>query len=249
VKSKASLEAGLKSYSDLNTLALEVVRPGGIVATFSCSGALDLPTFLGMVFQAARRAGRDLRLLSTLGAGPDHPQRPDFSRSRYLKGALLAVDGTRTPLRADRSPRRTGFRPGPEAGARRWKSRCGNAILWDAPSGRKRPRGRSRPGKPFFLPTATPMTLTQLVSQEKWQEFDQAWTELQRSGEPVEDLASALRIVAEKKRLPRCLPMIKEYAASFANDRARRTARLIGVAARGGARAAYGSPVDAAQKA
>jgi 23S rRNA (cytosine1962-C5)-methyltransferase len=92
VKSKASLEAGLKSYSDLNTLALEVVRPGGIVATFSCSGALDLPTFLGMVFQAARRAGRDLRLLATLGAGPDHPQRPDFSRSRYLKGALLSVD-------------------------------------------------------------------------------------------------------------------------------------------------------------
>jgi len=92
VKSKASLEAGLKSYSDLNTLALEVVRPGGVVATFSCSGILDLPTFLGMVFQSARRSERGLRLLATLGAGPDHPQRPDFSRSRYLKGALLAVD-------------------------------------------------------------------------------------------------------------------------------------------------------------
>jgi 23S rRNA (cytosine1962-C5)-methyltransferase len=92
VKSRASLEAGLKSYSDLNTLALEVVRPGGVVATFSCSGILDLPTFLGMVFQSARRAGRDVRLLATLGAGPDHPQRPEFSRSRYLKGALLAVD-------------------------------------------------------------------------------------------------------------------------------------------------------------
>ena len=86
------LEAGLKRYSDLNTLALEVVRPGGLVATVSCSGVLDLPTFLGMVFQAARRAGREIRLLSVLGAGPDHPQRPDFSRSRYLKGALLAVD-------------------------------------------------------------------------------------------------------------------------------------------------------------
>jgi 23S rRNA (cytosine1962-C5)-methyltransferase len=92
VKSKANLEAGLRSYSDLNALALEVVRPGGVVATFSCSGILDLPTFLGMVFQAARRAERGVRLLATLGAGPDHPQRPDFSRSRYLKGALLAVD-------------------------------------------------------------------------------------------------------------------------------------------------------------
>jgi 23S rRNA (cytosine1962-C5)-methyltransferase len=92
VKSKANLEAGLKSYSDLNTLALESARSGGVVATFSCSGILDLPTFLGMVFQSARRAERAVRLLATLGAGPDHPQRPDFSRSRYLKGALLAVD-------------------------------------------------------------------------------------------------------------------------------------------------------------
>jgi 23S rRNA (cytosine1962-C5)-methyltransferase len=92
IKSRAQLEAGLKSYSDLNTLALESVRPGGLLATFSCSGILDLPGFMGMVFQAARRAGREIRLLQTLGAAPDHPQRPDFSRSRYLKGALLAVD-------------------------------------------------------------------------------------------------------------------------------------------------------------
>ena len=92
VKTRAQLEAGLKRYSDLNTLALECVRPGGLVATFSCSGILDLASFLGMLFQAGRRAAREIRLLSTLGAGPDHPQKPDFSRSRYLKGALLAVD-------------------------------------------------------------------------------------------------------------------------------------------------------------
>ena len=68
------------------------VAPGGLLATFSCSGAVDLPTFLGMVFRAARRAERSLRLLEVLGAGPDHPQRPEFGRSRYLKGALLAID-------------------------------------------------------------------------------------------------------------------------------------------------------------
>ena len=92
VKNRLQLEAGLRQYSDLNTLAIGAVRPGGLLATFSCSGVLDLATFLGMVFQAARRAEREIRLLGTLGAGPDHPQRPDFSRSRYLKGALLAVD-------------------------------------------------------------------------------------------------------------------------------------------------------------
>src|SRR5258706_3963222 len=89
---KAQYEAGMLRYRDLNTLAIGCVRPGGLLATFSCSGALDLPAFMGMVFLSARRAGREIRLLAVLGAGPDHPQRPDFARSRYLKGALLAVD-------------------------------------------------------------------------------------------------------------------------------------------------------------
>jgi 23S rRNA (cytosine1962-C5)-methyltransferase len=89
---KRQLEMARKKYSDLNTLALEAVRSGGILATFSCSGALDLPTFLGILFASARRAQREIRLLELLGAGPDHPQRPDWPRSRYLKGALLALD-------------------------------------------------------------------------------------------------------------------------------------------------------------
>jgi 23S rRNA G2069 N7-methylase RlmK/C1962 C5-methylase RlmI len=45
-----------------------------------------------MLFQAARRAGRGVKLLEAWAPGPDHPQRPEFARSRYLKGALLAVD-------------------------------------------------------------------------------------------------------------------------------------------------------------
>lgn len=92
IATKNDYEAGLDKYSDLNTLALKAVREGGIVASFSCSGLLQEPAFFGMLFHAARRAGRDVRLLHVLGAGPDHPQRPDFARSRYLKGALLAVD-------------------------------------------------------------------------------------------------------------------------------------------------------------
>jgi 23S rRNA (cytosine1962-C5)-methyltransferase len=92
VRGKAQLEQGRRKYLDLNALALEAVAPGGLLATFSCSGAVDLPTFLGIVFQAARRADRQVRLLEVMGAGPDHPQRPEFARSRYLKGALLAVD-------------------------------------------------------------------------------------------------------------------------------------------------------------
>jgi 23S rRNA (cytosine1962-C5)-methyltransferase len=92
IRGKVGVEVGKKKYADFNTLALSAVRPGGLLATFSCSGALDLPSFLGIVFGAARRAEREIKLLSLLEAGPDHPQRPDFPRSRYLKGALLAVD-------------------------------------------------------------------------------------------------------------------------------------------------------------
>jgi 23S rRNA (cytosine1962-C5)-methyltransferase len=92
VVGRADLERGLRTYADLNALALGALPPGGILATFSCSGAVDLPTFLGTVFGAARRAQVGVRLLEILGAAPDHPQRPDHPRSRYLKGAILAVD-------------------------------------------------------------------------------------------------------------------------------------------------------------
>jgi 23S rRNA (cytosine1962-C5)-methyltransferase len=92
IPNRRELEAGMRRYLDLNTLALRAVRPGGLVASFSCSGPLQEAGFVGMLFQAARRAERGVRLLTQLGAAPDHPQRPGFARSRYLKGALLAVD-------------------------------------------------------------------------------------------------------------------------------------------------------------
>lgn len=92
VANRNELEFGLRRYADFNALALAAVRPGGLLATFSCSGAVDLATFVGVVFSSARRAEREVRLLSILEAAPDHPQRPDFARSRYLKGLLLALD-------------------------------------------------------------------------------------------------------------------------------------------------------------
>ncbi len=96
------------------------------------------------------------------------------------------------------------------------------------------------------------MTLTQLVSQEKWQEFDQAWADLAKSGGPIDDLAAALRMVADRKRLPRCLPMIKEHAASLSEKgRAADAAKLLGVAVAGGGAPGELMPalVEAAEKA
>jgi 23S rRNA (cytosine1962-C5)-methyltransferase len=92
IASRAHFEAGRRKYADLFALALAATRPGGLLAAFSCSGALALEQFLGLLFGAARRAERGVRLLTLMEAGPDHPQRPDWPRSRYLKGALLALD-------------------------------------------------------------------------------------------------------------------------------------------------------------
>ena len=92
IPSRAHLEQGRRKYLDLFALALAATRSGGLVAAFSCSGALELEGFLGLLFMAARRAERAVRLLAILEAGPDHPQRPEWPRSRYLKGALLALD-------------------------------------------------------------------------------------------------------------------------------------------------------------
>jgi len=92
IANRAQMEAGRKKYLDLFTLALAATRAGGLVAAFSCSGALELEAFLGLIFLSARRAERGVRLLTIMEAGPDHPQRPDWPRSRYLKGALLALD-------------------------------------------------------------------------------------------------------------------------------------------------------------
>lgn len=80
------------------------------------------------------------------------------------------------------------------------------------------------------------MSLTLLVSQEKWQEFDQAWSELQKSLGPVEDLIGALRLLGEKKRIARSLPTVKEHAAKLGHDgRPADAARLLGTAVQGGA--------------
>jgi 23S rRNA (cytosine1962-C5)-methyltransferase len=76
VARKQDLELGMRKYLDLNALAISCARPGGLVATFSCSGLVAEPAFVGVLFQAARRAARGVRLLEQFGAAPDHPQRP-----------------------------------------------------------------------------------------------------------------------------------------------------------------------------
>jgi 23S rRNA (cytosine1962-C5)-methyltransferase len=81
----------LKKYLDMNKLALSVVKPGGLFATFSCTGLVSEDEFLGMLRRAAFYAGRTVQVLKIAGAGPDHPFLAQVPESRYLKAVFCRV--------------------------------------------------------------------------------------------------------------------------------------------------------------
>lgn len=81
---------GMKKYEDLNQLASTLVKPGGVMATYSCSGQLSAEDFESMAIRSAHREGRRLQIFDRTGAGPDHPVMSNCPESRYLK-ALWSV--------------------------------------------------------------------------------------------------------------------------------------------------------------
>ena len=91
-RDRKGLGAALARYRDLNRLALEAVRPGGIVCTNSCSGLVSESEFLQVIRDAALDAKKDVRVLAIAGAAADHPISTRFPEGRYLKCVFLAVD-------------------------------------------------------------------------------------------------------------------------------------------------------------
>lgn len=81
----------LKKYLDMNKLALGVVKPGGLFATFSCTGLVSEEQFLDMLRRAAFYANRTIQVLKVSGAGADHPFLASVPESRYLKAAFCRV--------------------------------------------------------------------------------------------------------------------------------------------------------------
>ncbi|WP_202840912.1 class I SAM-dependent rRNA methyltransferase [Luteimonas saliphila] len=81
----------LKKYLDMNKLALGVVKPGGLLATFSCTGLVSEEQFLDMLRRAAFYAGRTVQVLKVSGAGADHPFLAHVQESRYLKAVFCRV--------------------------------------------------------------------------------------------------------------------------------------------------------------
>jgi len=91
VHSAEQVSAGSRGYKDVNMLGFELVRPGGLLATFSCSGHVDAALFQKIVAGAALDAGRDAQILERLSQPPDHPIAIEFPEAEYLKGLILRV--------------------------------------------------------------------------------------------------------------------------------------------------------------
>jgi 23S rRNA (cytosine1962-C5)-methyltransferase len=89
VHTAEQLTKGCRAYKDINRLAFEILEPGGILATFSCSGHVDAALLQKVIAQAALEAGRDAKILEHLGQAPDHPVALAFPEAGYLNGFIL----------------------------------------------------------------------------------------------------------------------------------------------------------------
>ena len=87
----AQAERAARGYKDINLLGFKLLRPGGILATFSCSGGISAELFQKIVAGAALDAGADARIVQTLTQGADHPVALAFPEGAYLKGLILQV--------------------------------------------------------------------------------------------------------------------------------------------------------------
>jgi len=91
-RDREAVSFALKKYFDMNRLALQVVAPGGIFLTCSCTGLVSEEAFLESLRRAAWQAGRVLQILAVSGAGPDHPFLAHVQEGRYLKAVFCRVE-------------------------------------------------------------------------------------------------------------------------------------------------------------
>ncbi len=89
--SAAQVDRATHGYKDINLQALRLLRPEGILATFSCSGLISADLFQKVVFGAAVDARRETQIVERLTQAPDHPVLLTFPESEYLKGLICRV--------------------------------------------------------------------------------------------------------------------------------------------------------------
>jgi 23S rRNA (cytosine1962-C5)-methyltransferase len=89
--SRSALDKASRAYKDLNRLGMLLLNPGGLLATFSCSGAMNMETFKQVLAWAALDAGKQVQFIHQFCQPEDHPVRSSFPEGEYLKGLLCRV--------------------------------------------------------------------------------------------------------------------------------------------------------------
>lgn len=87
----AQAERAARGYKDINLLAFKLLKPGGLLFTFSCSGGISIDLFRKIVAGAALDAGVDVVIVRTFSQGTDHPISLQFPEGSYLKGLACCV--------------------------------------------------------------------------------------------------------------------------------------------------------------
>jgi 23S rRNA (cytosine1962-C5)-methyltransferase len=101
IRSRAEIEEGTKKHFDLNRLAMQLVRPGGVMLSCSCAGLLPEEEFIRLVRSAARSSTRSaenphalprpMQILARTGAAACHPVSGNFPEAEYLKAVWLRL--------------------------------------------------------------------------------------------------------------------------------------------------------------
>jgi 23S rRNA (cytosine1962-C5)-methyltransferase len=89
--SPEQIDRAARAYKDLNRVGIALVRPGGLLATFSCSGVVDAALFQKVIFSAAIEARRDAQIVERFTQASDHPVLVSYPESEYLKGLLCRI--------------------------------------------------------------------------------------------------------------------------------------------------------------
>jgi len=89
--SRSALTKASRAYKDLNRMAMLLLNEGGLLATYSCSGAVDMNMFKQIIAWAALDAGKEVQFIQQFSQAADHPVRSSFPEGEYLKGLLCRV--------------------------------------------------------------------------------------------------------------------------------------------------------------
>ncbi len=90
-KTKRMVRSALSGYREINSTAMKILNPGGILATASCSHHIDDEMFMNVIIESSIMAKKKIRLVEWRGASPDHPVLPSMPETKYLKFGIFQV--------------------------------------------------------------------------------------------------------------------------------------------------------------